>query len=186
MNKSNYAIFFVGIAGVGKTTFADENEKGIISTYAITDRIASDDIIEDIAQSLDKTYSDVFVQSIDLANKYAEVMVGIMSTSKRNFIIDRTNLTVKSRQRMLNLIKNTNDYTKIAVVFKEPDAIELRRRLDDRANFYGKIITPVRTKEMQDRYEEPTISEGFDKVMSVEEFEKTLGIDNTYGEARFG
>lgn len=188
MEKRN-VIVLIGLPGSGKTTLVENNSASIMKTYGITDCISSDDAIQDVAISLGKTYTEVFKQTIDVANKFVESMIGLHSLAKHNFIIDRTNLTIKSRQRTFNLMYNKDEYNKIAVLVEAPDAIELNIRLQERAKEEGKIITPELLKEMQDRYEEPTINEGFDKVLTAQQFIDSLTTevnDLQYGEAKFG
>ncbi len=83
----------------------------------------------------------------------------------RNFIIDRTNLTVKSRAKFIQKLKLHN-YEIEAVVFPEvgSEALskeEWKRRLDSRP---GKTIPQEVLDQMVDSYEIPLMSEGFSKI----------------------
>lgn len=191
MQNNRTVIMLVGTPGQGKTTFINDpdNQNAITVKYGVEFNVSSDAPIEDIAMYTGKTYSEVFQQVIDSANKYVEVMVSLLSLGERSFIIDRTSLTKKSRANMLNRIAGKEHYNKIAVVFDEVDKIEQLRRLDERGKTEGKVISAKLLEEMQGRFEYPELSEGFDEVMTVQQFFNTLPKieDNQiYGETKFG
>jgi len=101
--------------------------------------------------------------------QFAEIIMWRQITSclmgGRNFIIDRTNLTVKSRAKFIQKLKLHN-YEIEAVVFPEvgSEALskeEWKRRLDSRP---GKTIPQEVLDQMVDSYEIPLMSEGFSKI----------------------
>jgi len=181
MKKYNM-LMLVGVPGSGKSTLADDNQLIINGKYGVDTLLSSDNIIQDAADNLGKTYSGVFNDVIKAATDFVETMIYLVSYSKQNFIIDSTNLTVKSRARKLNLMQNKAEYNKIAIVFPTPDVEELRKRLDGRE---GKIINPTLAKEMQDKFVYPTLEEGFDMIYTAEEFLKSLDVAQRFGEAKF-
>ncbi len=178
----NNFIMFVGQPASGKTTFMQSNEQGIINTYGIGGALSSDAIIEEVAISRGLTYSEVFKDSIKLATAYVENMIGILSLEQRNFIVDQTNLTVKSRKRKLNLLIHPQNYNKIAVVFNDTSEEDLNSRLKTRD---GKIIPEDIITNMRKSFEYPTVEEGFNKVMTAQEFKDTLITNPIYGGTKF-
>jgi len=126
---------------------------------------STDKIIEEVASSYGMTYDEGFKGLI----QFAEIIMWRQITSclmgGRNFIIDRTNLTVKSRAKFIQKLKLHN-YEIEAVVFPEvgSEALskeEWKRRLDSRP---GKTIPQEVLDQMVDSYEIPLMSEGFSKI----------------------
>ncbi len=126
---------------------------------------STDNIIQEIASSYGMTYDEGFKGLI----QFAEIIMWRQITSclmgGRNFIIDRTNLTVKSRAKFIQKLKLHN-YEIEAVVFPEvgSEALskeEWKRRLDSRP---GKTIPQEVLDQMVDSYEIPLMSEGFSKI----------------------
>lgn len=175
---------FVGLPGAGKTTFIDENQLAITAQYGVDSVISSDAVIEDVANSRSLTYAEVFRDSIDLATKYVDVMTGILSLQQRNFILDQTNLTAKSRKRKIDLLVHPQNYKKIGVVFDVEYDI-LVTRLNIRAKETGKIIPPEVLESMKKSFEFPTYDEGFTKIYTAQEFKDSLDSQPKYGEMKF-
>ncbi len=172
----------VGLPGIGKTTLIEKHQQAITQKYGVEISISSDSVISDIAQMLGKTYADVFLEAIDLATKYVENTIGIFSISKRSFIVDQTNMTEHGRKAKLGKLKNSKDYKKIVVVFPNDSVSpeDLRIRLDERAKEEGKIITEKLINDMTSRFEYPSLGEGWDQVLTVDQFLATLP-HSTYG-----
>lgn len=186
IDKKPNMLMFVGVVGQGKSTFAEENQELITAKYGVDTLISSDNVIEDVALNLGKTYSEVFKDTIDLANKFVQVLIGLTTLSKQNILIDRTNLTKASRKSVLDTMKNKSEYYKIAVVFNDVKDEELKERLKVRGEVFGKVISPELLKEMQDRFEYPTMDEGFDAVLTAQEFYDIIDAQpDIYGEAKF-
>lgn len=167
----NTFIMFVGLPGTGKSTFIEDN-KTFLLAMNIPYAMASDEIISMIAEHKGKTYSEVFDSVIDLATNSVEIGIKLESHLDRNILLDQTNLSKKSRQRKINLLTNKDNYDKIAVVF-ECDENTLNQRLTDREK-HGKIIPKSVMKRMIATFEYPTVDEGFDKVMTADEFYKYI------------
>ena len=148
----------VGIPGSGKTTYLNET---FVDHYIAS----SDDIIEATARECGLTYEDVFKDSIGFATKIAEAQIEFASVCQKNVIVDRTNLTKKSRARMMSFLHRAKDYNKIALYFDTPLEI-IKKRLTKR-NEDGKIISPQLLTEMQARLEPPTEDEGFNEVRII-------------------
>lgn len=146
------AYVLVGMPGSGKTAFREKLKLTSIST---------DDIIERHARSFGKTYSEVFHITIGNAEKEMWANLGQTVNDRLPFVVDRTNLTKKSRAKVLNRIPGY--YTKIAIVFPSPDNI--LEILVDRAKATGKDIPMAAIKEMNDNFVYPAHDEGFDIIM---------------------
>lgn len=148
------ATFLIGLPACGKTTWRDNSPHDAIVA-------SSDDFIEAIAKASGKTYNDVFQDAIGPATKHFDHMVYSAVESNRNLIVDRTNLTVKTRARVMQKIPVV--WKKTAIVFKFRDFEEWKGRLMSRK---GKLIPAQALMDMIDRYEKPTRDEGFDEVFT--------------------
>lgn len=151
----------VGLPGCGKTTWrnflTDNNtDKNLYIT------ISTDDYIEEQALLENKTYSEVFKQHIENAEEACWTRAEIAFNAGLDVIWDRTNLTVKSRKRVLNIAPN--DYVKIAVVFPLPPNDVWQNRLMNRP---GKVIPKEALDNMKALYVAPTVDEGFDYVLNI-------------------
>ena len=146
----------IGVPASGKSTwreqFFETNRAMIIST---------DDILEDIAATQNKTYNDVFKDNIKLAQQIAEQRMKEAFNATLDVVHDQTNLTAKSRKSKLAMVPE--NYEKIAVVFLTPDEEEWQRRLDRP----GKSIPQNILMGMRDSMQFPDPEEGFDKIQVV-------------------
>ena len=146
----------IGVPASGKSTwreqFFETNRAMIIST---------DDTLEDIAATQNKTYNDVFKDNIKFANKLMDIHMRVALESDMDIVWDQTNLTVKSRKGKLD--KVPEHYEKIAVVFLTPEDAEWQRRLDRP----GKSIPQNILMGMRDSMQFPEPEEGFDKIQVV-------------------
>ena len=146
----------IGVPASGKSTwreqFFETNRAMIIST---------DDTLEDIAATQNKTYNDVFKDNIKFANKLMDIHMRVALESDMDIVWDQTNLTVKSRKGKLD--KVPEHYEKIAVVFLTPEDAEWQRRLDRP----GKSIPQNILLGMRDSMQFPDPEEGFDRIQVV-------------------
>jgi predicted kinase len=152
-------IMLVGVPASGKSTWTEKEFQGECSI------ISTDNIIQDLADDQGKTYNDVFQKYI----KVAEAMMwqefdSVVSNGCYPIVIDRTNMTVKSRGKFFERLKNfhrNHGYEIEAVVFKTPEETEWNRRLNSRV---GKTIPQHVLESMARSYEQPRLTEGFTKV----------------------
>lgn len=166
---------FVGVPASGKSTFIEKYQNQITSQYGVDCVISSDAVIEDVAFARGLTYAEVFRDSIDLAGKYVDVMLGILSLQQKNFILDSTNLSIKSRKRKLDLLIHPQNYNKFAIIFDDITPEQRQNRLEKRAVETGKIIPKHVIDTMCNSYQIPTIAEGFTQVMTAQQFAEGLG-----------
>lgn len=160
--KTRTAFILVGPPGSGKSTF----RKDLIAGHhneEIT-AISSDDILEIIAIAQVQTYNEVFKANYKKAEKTMYEFLGAAIEMNRDIVVDKTNMTAKSRKKILTKIPA--NYEKIAVVVKRPEDEDLWwHRL---ANRPGKNIPNDDILKMLESYEPPTKDEGFDVIMEVQ------------------
>lgn len=157
-NNMPEVILMVGLPGSGKSTYISKYYK---DGYVI---ISSDDLIQEKADELGKTYDDVFSDYIGDASKYANILLDKAIKDRKNIIIDKTNMSKKARNRVLSRIPT--GYNKTAIVFNVDTEVLLNRITTRNKN--GKTISINVLFDMERNYEEPTISEGFDKILKGE------------------
>lgn len=160
VTKTNTAVFLVGVPASGKSTFRAEFLGTAKERFSV---ISTDDIIEMFAYQGNTTYDAIFKTNIEEAEKVAREYFGVSIDQSKNFIIDRTNLSKKSRASWLSGIPGF--YEKVAVVFPIPPDTIWFKRLASRT---GKTIPQSVLKSMKSRFEMPTLEEGFDQIMTVQ------------------
>ena len=151
----------VGAPGVGKSSW-------LASRYCGEVVISSDHIIEQIAICVGRDYNDVFTDVIKFADKIFWADLENAAERGANIVVDRTNMSAKSRKRILDVVRQYG-YNFNAIVFPLPgtedlSTVEWLRRLDSRP---GKTIPLHVIESMLESFEMPTIEEGFDSIYSV-------------------
>lgn len=143
----------VGVPASGKSTYAVVS--GLASSCVY---ISTDDIIEAIALDNGFTYDEIFKDAIGLAEKIMWKQLQYCHDKGWDVVIDRTNLTKKSRARFIRFLTG---YEFEAVVFPTPDNWE--ERLASRP---GKTIPQNVLNSMKLDY--PVLEEGFSCIMSYQ------------------
>lgn len=152
--------FLIGLPAAGKSTWIDAN------TPVNTVVLSTDRIIDRIAKNYNVTYDEAwrnlvgFAEQIFFKNLEEISESGDHEGNKLDFVIDRTNLNVKSRRRVMNTLK-AKGYTFKAIVFTPSNQTEWFKRLEQRT---GKIISPDVLLDMVQKIEDPTLAEGFDEI----------------------
>lgn len=147
------AIFLIGLPGSGKSTLRELMRSG----YFVA---SSDDFIEMVAKSEGKTYNDVFKANIKAATKHFDHMVSHAVASNTSVIVDKTNLSVDSRRRVLAKIPVS--WKKVAVIMSIDNPYLWKERLRSRV---GKTIPEDVLHGMAESFEEPSLAEGFDEIL---------------------
>ena len=157
-------IMMVGVPGCGKSTIISKiielnSDRGFFVA-------STDDIIEDIAKSKGKTYSEVF-PSINHKQIKKQMDENIQkSFNKGNHIIhDQTNMSSKSRTSKLSNVPDS--YFKICLNVSVDDKV-LFERLDKRAKETGKYIPKHVIDNMFNSYNPPTKKEGFGLIIEID------------------
>lgn len=160
MSKRPTLWMLIGVPCSGKSTWIDQGnfEQGRGRDTTI---LSTDYFIELVAKSRNKTYGEVFKETIKDADAkmYRDLQYAL--DKDHNIIWDQTNISRGMRMKKLKRIPD--HYEKIAVVFSTPDPEELKRRLDSRP---GKTIPDHVLKSMIENFEYPSKNEGFDYILT--------------------
>lgn len=168
------AIILIGLPASGKSTFRDQFEHLDPFIYS------TDDVIEQIAKENNSTYAETFSNEvIKAAVERADAGLAEAIEQGRNILWDQTNLGMYKRMKVLDAIPD--EYWVTGYVFLPPfidvEMEELKRRLTSRE---GKGIPEKVMIEMMERYQMPTITEGFDNLIYVDPFDDMYQIDDIY------
>ena len=148
-------IILVGVPASGKSTWHLNKFGDWPTTVASTDKI-----IESVTQIYGMSYDEGFKGLIQFAEQIMWRQITTCLMNRGDFIIDRTNLTAKSRAKFIQKLK-LHKYNIECLVFPTPEPEEWKRRLDSRR---GKTIPQEVLDRMVASYEVPTEAEGFDKI----------------------
>ena len=163
MNNTKNAIIMVGLPGSGKSTIA--RLINCCDQYAI---MSLDDIIEDYARQANNTYSEVFEKYVALAAKQLENKIESAIIDGKDIIFDQTNLSIYSRHRIIReLYASNRRYNITAIVVTEQESV-ISERLRIRGELTGKIIPDNVIAGMKSRFEFPSLSEGFNKIIHLD------------------
>jgi predicted kinase len=146
----------VGVPGSGKSTWVSNQDWMLGLTVVSTDMW-----VEIHAKEQGKTYSEVFKDYMPTAVDLMAEQVVFARENSHTLIWDQTSTTIASRERKFRMLPN---YEHVAIVFKTPDAEELKRRLASRP---GKEIPDDVVQSMIDNFEMPTEDEGFTEIWYV-------------------
>ena len=153
--KEPFVMMLIGPTLSGKSTYIRNN-------YPNTEVISRDEIVMEVFGSRDYNlaFKEVDQKEVDrvLATRLKEA-----NELKTSVIIDMTNMTVK--RRMATLRNFDKDFSRIAVVFPILSDEEYTKRNIDRNAKENKWIPPFVIKSMIDSYQEPTLDEGYDRII---------------------
>ena len=150
-------IMLIGVPACGKSTWVKEN----VNT-AITAVVSTDSFIDLIAETRNKTYNEVFKDTIKFATELSLIAAKNAFLNNRDIVWDQTNLTVKSRKSKIQMVPK--NYYKEAIWFETPPHDEHIRRLNSRN---GKSIPSVVIKSMVSSFQIPSLDEGFDNIVRL-------------------
>lgn len=147
-----FLYMMIGLPGVGKSHFISVSDmKAII--------LSSDMYIEHYAESLGKTYNDVFKDYVAEANELFFEDLKEAARYNQDIIIDRTSLTVKSRKKILDMFPNHTKFAQVIMASTEKHELQLKQRI-------GKSIPEEVMERMKKSFEYPTYNEGFQYICS--------------------
>jgi predicted kinase len=155
--KEPFVMMLIGPTLSGKSTYIRNN-------YPNVQVISRDEIVMEVFGSRDYNlaFKEVDQKEVDrvLATRLKEA-----NDLKTSVIIDMTNMVVKRRIATLrNFDKN---FSRIAVVFPILSDEEYSKRNIDRNAKENKWIPPFVIKSMIDSYQEPTLEEGYDRIVII-------------------
>lgn len=145
----------IGVPGSGKTTWISKQP----FDWSKTVIASTDAYIEHLAHQQAKTYSEVFKDNMPDAVSYMVDVVVDAVNSKQDIVWDQTSISTYTRAKKFKMLPG---YTVIGVVFRTPKQYELTKRLNSRL---GKIIPIEVVNQMIASWEEPTLTEGFDRII---------------------
>ena len=155
----------VGLSGSGKSTHAKTLGQVICST---------DKYVEEQARILGVSYDNAFQmsQSIHLFKKFTKYFyedIEYCIKNNKNFVIDRTNLGSEMRCSLISTLREmARKYGKKIIIkgvyFVTPENV-IWQRLEHRKVIQSKSIPAMLVEEQIEKYELPTIEEGFDYLI---------------------
>ena len=146
----------IGVPGSGKSTWV-KNQIWALGLSVVS----TDNFVEAYANAQGRAYSEVFKDYMPTAIDLMIQQVAFARQHGNTVIWDQTSTTAASRRKKFRMLP---DYQHIAVVFKTPNPAELSRRLASRP---GKIIPEEIVQDMINRFEMPTLAEGFQEIWHV-------------------
>ena len=151
----------VGVPGSGKSTWIKEH-------MPMANVMSTDIVIENVARGYGMTYDEGFKDLISFAERVMWRHITWSIAEQVDFIIDRTNLSMKSRAKFIQKLK-VHRYEIECVVFPFPGSVDLPREewFQRLMNRPGKTIPPQVLDSMVYNYEMPLESEGFSKITYV-------------------
>ena len=152
----------IGVPGSGKSTWYNKYREGNNNPHVLA---STDFLIDLVAKLSNKTYDDVFKDTIKSAEKTMYELVSISVKNNADIIWDQTNLNRKTRAKKLIMIPD--HYEKIAVFFPVP--VDLYDRLKKRGDEEGKNIPIDIVRNMIDNLEYPQHDEGFTSIVTAGE-----------------
>lgn len=151
MEHTNF-MMMIGVVASGKSTLAQKLKNMLTKMGQPTMIVSSDEIRETVFGDVnDQTHNDeVFKEVRRRINNCID---------KVNVIVDATNINVKSRKSLLDIVRNKENVNKVAYVMTTPVAVCKRQ---------NKARTRTVSEEVIDRqigkFEIPFYEEGFDTI----------------------
>lgn len=150
-----------GPPGSGKSTLCK-------TKFPTVPVVSTDNLILAYAESIGSSYSEVFKEYFPEAERVFKAQLVLLQEQGKPFIIDRTNMTVKSRMKTIRLIYPEYFITAISFPIIAPDI--LVERVSNRTN---QPLSANLVRSMADMYVRPTYDEPFDLILNVENFNDT-------------
>lgn len=148
----------IGIPTSGKSTWIAKQP----FDWSRTVIASTDNYVDRVAKERGKTYSEVFQEVMPAAVKNMAEVVRDAVDNRYDIIWDQTSTSRWTRAKKFAMLPE--EYEVIAVVFPHPSPEEIELRNRSRP---GKSIPQHVIQSMINKYEEPTESEGFDKIIYV-------------------
>ncbi len=146
-------VLLVGLPASGKSTW----RTSLGTNFAF---LSTDDYVEEVAKANGTTYDRMWEKTIDEATNVMHEEFRDAVAARQSIVIDRTNLTAKSRRRYLSQLPKT--YSKVAVYFEIEEGLR-QMRLQGRE---GKHIPKAADDQLRSVYVRPSKDEGFDMILA--------------------
>ena len=158
MNKP-FVILLVGPPLSGKSFYIKEYLKNIDSNVRV---ISRDELVMEVYGSDDynTAFKEVNQKDVD---RLLDLRLKEVNINKENVIIDMTNMVVNRRVKTLRYF--SDGYYKEVIVFPVLETEEYDRRNKERNVNENKWIPPFVISSMLNSYQEPTLDEGFNKIV---------------------
>jgi predicted kinase len=170
MKKNTFTkevIIMVGIPGSGKSTYLNDVLLPKKSDYVIC---GTDNIFDERAAADGITYDEAYHKySFKEVERLFKEKIWDAIDAGKSVIIDRTNLSRKSRNKMLSYfdMKAKGEYKKTCVWFQFEGKLDIiRERLKKREMDTGKTISERTLQDMLKQYVEPSKDE-FHEIIKV-------------------
>lgn len=153
--KEPFVMMLIGPTLSGKSTYIRNN-------YPNVEVISRDEIVMEVFESRDYNlaFKEVDQKEVD---RVLATRLKSANDLKTSVIIDMTNMVVK--RRMATLRNFDKDFSRVAVVFPILSDEEYTKRNIERDAKENKWIPPFVIKSMIDSYQEPTLDEGYDRII---------------------
>jgi predicted kinase len=155
MINKPFVILLVGVPLSGKSTWIRNN-------HPTTKVVSRDELVMEVYGSDDysKAFKEVDQKEVD---RLLDLRLKEVNTNKENVIVDMTNMVVSRRVKTLKYF--SDEYHKEVIVFPVLETNEYERRNKERNVNENKWIPPFVITSMLNSYQEPTLDEGFDKII---------------------
>ena len=155
MINKPFVILLVGVPLSGKSTWIRKN-------HPTTRVVSRDELVMEVYGSDDynTAFKEVNQKEVD---RLLDLRLKEVNTNKENVIVDMTNMVVNRRVKTLKYF--SDDYYKEAIIFPVLKTEEYDRRNKERNENENKWIPPFVITSMLNSYQEPTLDEGFDKII---------------------
>lgn len=163
MKTTPVVYYLIGPMGVGKSTYVDK----ILLPNGDYHIASTDNLFEEKGKAVGLNYTEAFKKfSFKEVEKEFLLKLKFAINERRDIIVDRTNMSTKSRFKTLRLFPE--DYKKIAIVFEFSDRNRLDAQLAKREIETGKVISKSILDSKIKEYQAPT-SDEFDQIIIVKQ-----------------
>jgi len=163
---SHVVYIMMGLPASGKTTQRNGLRKALTLRSGAPVTVSSDDFLDLMADGQDITYNEAFKKYMSVADEsfWAALRLAVAINSP-TIIVDRTNMTVKSRRRIIDAVQSIPGGERYKFVIAECRATDedIEARNEQRA-ILGKKIPENVIDGMKKSYQQPNAEEHPDIV----------------------
>jgi len=152
----------IGLPGSGKSTLRNKLLSDLDDVFIYS----TDDVLESIAKKEGATYAEVFQKNISIASQECDSALNEAIKENRSVLWDQTNTGLGKRRKILGMF-DPKIYDRICYCIIPPRNDEEQQILQDRLSSRSKPIPSYVIESMRSSYVEPSLKEGFDKIVFV-------------------